>query len=70
MAALDWLSFCGLCAAVLGVFLLIGAAVWENMPGEHRAMMWAGLILIVTGFTLQLWIAVFHQALRFTPWSR
>jgi hypothetical protein len=37
MAPSDWLSFCGLCAAALGVFLLIGTAVWEEIPGEPSA---------------------------------
>jgi hypothetical protein len=56
MAPSEWLSLCGLCADVLGVFFLIGAAVWEEIPGEHRRMMWAGLILVASGLALQLWI--------------
>jgi hypothetical protein len=37
MTALDWLSFCGLCANVLGVFLVIGATVWEELFAEIGA---------------------------------
>jgi hypothetical protein len=56
MAPLDWLSFTGMCAEVVGVFFALAAVVWEESPGWHPRMMWVGSVLIVSGLALQLWI--------------